>query len=48
MGEDRPAERVGEDVVEIEIKLANDADAVTGCARHRDHGLEGDCHLSVM
>jgi hypothetical protein len=42
VGEDRPAERVGEDVVEIEIKLADDADAVTGCVRHRDPGLEGE------
>ena len=30
------------DVVEIEIKRADHADAVTGCARHRDHGLERD------
>src|SRR5271154_2722332 len=42
MGEDRWAERVGKDVVEIEIKLANHAGAVTGRARHRDHGLEGE------
>ena len=41
VGEDRPAETVGEDVVEIEINLADDADAVTACARHRDHGFEG-------
>src|SRR5271166_3755588 len=42
VGEDRPAESVGEDIVEEVVQFADDSNAVAGRAGQRDHGFEGD------
>src|SRR5437588_3195052 len=43
--EDRPAERVGKNVVDVEVQLRDEADAVTALPVHRKNRLGGELNM---